>query len=115
MSESGNGRDVTRRDALKLASGAVALGAALGIPRAALALSAEGGAAYEFYLKIYKLDATVPLQSLSISEDVARLMAENPGTIRMKFFRTAKEELGTITLPAEVQARLRNPMHKDSR
>ena len=41
-------------------------------------------------------------------------MVENPGTIRMKFFRTAKEELGTITLPAEVQTRLHSVFHKYS-
>lgn len=102
MSETG---DVSRRDALKLAAGAAALGASLGIPRAALALSAEGAPAYEFYLKFYQAGRLV--QSVPMNAELSELMATSPGSVVGKFWRSPTEVVGSVSIPPEVQLKFR--------
>ncbi len=106
MSQERGGAEISRRDALRLASGAVALGAALGIPRTALAMAAEGRDAYEFTFKFWL--AGKWLQSVPLTEEQGKLVAGDPGSLSIKLYRGAAEQLGALTLPTELQIKLRS-------
>ncbi len=99
------GKEVTRRDALKLAAGAAALGAALGVPRSALAMAARGEDAYEFYFKFFY--AGKFWRSVQLSEQEAKQLGENPGALSIKLFRGGAENLGSLSLTPDVQIKLR--------
>jgi len=98
-------RDVTRRDALKLAAGAAALGAALGVPRSALAMAARGEFGEKIFFKFYysgKLWHTVEL-----TDEQAKQLGDNPGALSLKLFRGGPEAVGTVSLTPEIQLKLR--------
>ena len=99
-------KEVTRRDALKLAAGAAALGAALGVPRSALAAAARGEPAYEFYFKLFFSGKL--WQSVLLTEEQAKALAENPGALTLKLTKDGNQELGSMGLTPEVQLKLRS-------
>ena len=98
-------KDVTRRDALKLAAGAAALGAALGVPRSALAMAARGEPATDIFFKFYYSGKL--WHSLPLSEEQGRQLGENPGALAIKLFRGGAENLGAVSLTPEVQVKIR--------
>ncbi len=99
-------KDVTRRDALKLAAGAAALGAALGVPRSALAMAARGEPATDMFFKFYYSGKF--WHSVQLTEEQARQLGENPGALSIKLFRSGgTEAVGAMALTQEVQVKLR--------
>lgn len=103
-------KEVNRRDALKLAAGAAALGAALGVPRSVLALEAKGGPAAEFGEKIFlKFYYSGKLwNSLQLTDEQARQLGDSPGALAIKLFRGASETLGATSFTPEVQVKIRS-------
>ncbi len=100
------GKEVNRRDALKLAAGAAALGAALGVPRAALALEARGEFGEKIFFKFYY--AGKLWHSVSLTDEQAQDLSTNPGALSIKLFRGATETVGATPLAPEVQLKLRS-------
>ncbi len=100
------GKEVTRRDALKLAAGAAALGAALGVPRSVLALEARGEPATDIFFKFYYSGKV--WNSIQLTEEQSRQLGENPGALSIKLFRGGTESVGSTSLAPEVQLKLRS-------
>ena len=98
------GKEVTRRDALKLAAGAAALGAALGIPRSALALAARGEPAQAFLMKLWFQGKL--LQTVQMTEEQSRLIGANPGALTVKI-HGGPTQLGAMSLTPDIQLKLR--------
>ncbi len=100
------GKEVTRRDALKLAAGAAALGAALGVPRSALAMAARGEPATDMFFKFYYSGKL--WHSVQLTEEQTRQLGANPGALTIKLFRSGAEQVGSLALTQEVQIKLRS-------
>ncbi len=99
-------QEVNRRDALKLAAGAAALGAALGVPRSALAMAARGEPATDLFFKFYY--AGKFWHTVQLTEEQARQLGDNPGNLTIKLFRGGTEQVGTLGLTPELQIKLRS-------
>ncbi len=99
-------QEVNRRDALKLAAGAAALGAALGVPRSALAMAARGEPATDMFFKFYYSGKF--WHSVQLTEDQVRQLGDNPGALSIKLFRGTAEQVGALSLTPEVQIKLRS-------
>ncbi len=96
-------KEVNRRDALKLAAGAAALGAALGVPRSALAMGALGE---KIFIKFYY--AGKLWHGVELTEEQVRQLGENPAALTIKLFRGGAEQVGSLGLTQEVQIKLRS-------
>ncbi len=99
-------KEVNRRDALKLAAGAAALGAALGVPRSALAMAARGEPATDMFFKFYY--AGKLWHSVQLTEEQTRELGGNPGALTIKLFRSGAEQVGSLSLAPEIQIKLRS-------
>ncbi len=99
-------KEVSRRDALKLAAGAAALGAALGVPRSALAMAARGEMATDMFFKFYY--AGKLWHSIQLTEEQQRQLGANPGALSIKLFRSGAEQIGSLALAPEIQIKLRS-------
>ncbi len=99
-------KEVNRRDALKLAAGAAALGAALGVPRSALAMAARGADATDRFFKFFYSGKL--WHSVQLTEEQQRQLGANPGALTIKLFRGPAEQVGTLALTPEVQLKMRS-------
>ncbi len=99
-------KEVTRRDALKLAAGAAALGAALGMPRSALAMAARGEPATDIFIKLFYSGKL--WRSVQLTAEEARQLGDNPGALTVKLFRGGTENVGSMNLTPDIQVKLRS-------
>jgi hypothetical protein len=100
-----------RRQSLALAAGILALGAGLGVPRAALAHATQG----RFQMKFYRApgEGGGYLQTVELSDTLSEyLLSSGGGRVQMKMYHAGSEELGAFQLPTAVRANLERLQYK---